>query len=87
MTWVTEITHIKEKEYFVDEQRKGPYKMWHHEHKITPAENGVLMTDLVTYQPPMGFIGELANTFIIKKKLNEIFSHRKKVLEEIYGKV
>ena len=86
MTWVTEITHIKKKEYFVDEQRKGPYKMWHHEHKITPIKNGVLMTDLLTYQPPMGLIGTLANKFVIRKKLNEIFSHRKKVLEEIFGK-
>ena len=86
ITWVTEITQMKEKEYFVDEQRKGPYKMWHHEHKITPIENGVLMTDLVTYRPPMGLIGNLANKFIIRKKLNEIFSHRKKVLEEIFGK-
>ena len=86
MTWVTEITHIKEKEYFVDEQRKGPYKMWHHEHKITPIENGVLMSDLLTYQPPMGLIGNLANKFIIRKKLNEIFSHRKKALEKIFEK-
>ena len=86
MKWVTEITQMKEKEYFVDEQRKGPYKMWHHEHKITPIENGVLMTDLVTYQPPMGLIGNLANRFVIRKKLDEIFSYRKKVLEEIFGK-
>lgn len=85
MIWVSEITQMKEKEYFVDEQRKGPYKIWHHEHKISPIENGVLMTDLVTYQPPMGFIGNIANQLIIRKKLNEIFLHRKKVLEEIFG--
>ena len=86
MTWVTEITHIREKEYFVDEQRVGPYKMWHHEHKLFPIEHDVLMTDLVTYQPPLGVLGNIANTLIIKKQLNEIFHHRKIVLEQLYGK-
>lgn len=82
--WVTEITHIKEKSYFVDEQRHGPYKLWHHQHMIEPAENGVLMKDIVSYQPPFGFLGSLANSLIIKKKLNEIFNYRTQVLEKIF---
>lgn len=87
MTWVTEITHVKEKEYFVDEQRIGPYTMWHHEHKIEPIEGGVLMTDIVSYQPPFGFLGSIANSVMIKKQLHEIFKYRKKALEEMFGKM
>jgi len=84
--WVTEITHVKEKVYFVDEQRAGPYKIWHHEHRIEPIEGGVLMTDLVTYQPPMGFLGSIANKLFIRKKIREIFDYRRRALEEIFGK-
>lgn len=85
MTWVTEITHVREKEYFVDEQRHGPYAMWHHEHKIFPIEGGTLMTDLVTYQPPFGFLGRIANAISIRKKINEIFAYRNKALIDIFG--
>jgi len=56
-TWVTEITQVKDKEYFVDEQRVGPYKIWHHEHLIQKIEGGVLMKDILSYQPPFGFLG------------------------------
>lgn len=82
--WVTEITHIRDSSYFVDEQRVGPYKLWHHQHIIMPAENGVLMKDIVSYQPPFGFLGSIANTLVIKNKLNEIFDYRTKVLEKIF---
>ena len=85
MTWLTEITHVKEKEYFVDEQRVGPYKLWHHEHKIIPINEGVLMTDLVTYQPPYGILGRLANHLIIRKKLAEIFEYRRNILYDLFG--
>jgi len=85
MTWLTEITQVKEKEFFVDDQRVGPYKIWHHEHRITPIEGGVLMNDIITYQPPLGFLGSLANTLVIKHKLNEIFDYREKALIEIFG--
>lgn len=85
-TWVTEITHVNPQKYFVDEQRIGPYKMWHHEHKIEQIAGGVLMTDIVSYQPPLGWIGSLANTLIIRKKLQAIFDYRTLALEEIFGK-
>lgn len=84
-TWVTEITQVREKKYFVDEQRIGPYAMWHHEHIIEPIENGVLMTDIVSYQPPFGFLGSIANKLLIKKKLKEIFDYRTKAVIEIFG--
>ena len=85
MTWVTEITHVKEMELFVDEQRIGPYSMWHHQHIIKPIENGVLMTDIVTYKPPFGILGKLSNKLIIKKQLERIFNFRETALENIFG--
>lgn len=84
-TWVTEITHIREKEFFIDEQRIGPYALWHHQHNIQPIEGGVLMTDIVSYQPPFGIIGAMANKLIIRQKLKEIFEYRTKSLEKRYG--
>jgi ligand-binding SRPBCC domain-containing protein len=86
MTWVTEITQVKEKEYFVDEQRVGPYSMWHHEHKIEPIEGGVLMTDIVSYKPPFGILGSIANSILIKKQLQGIFDFRTVALEKMFGK-
>jgi ligand-binding SRPBCC domain-containing protein len=87
LSWMTEITHVKDKEYFVDEQRVGPYSLWHHQHKITTIEGGVLMTDIVTYQPPFGFLGAIANTLIIKSKLKEIFDYRTVAVEKRFGKM
>ena len=82
--WVTEITHIREKEYFVDEQRVGPYSMWHHQHRIEPIKSGVLMKDIVTYQPPFGPVGALMNTLVISKKLREIFEFRRSALQDYF---
>lgn len=85
-TWVTEITQVKDKAYFVDEQRIGPYKLWHHQHILEPLDNGtILMKDIVSYSPPMGFLGAIANTLMIKKKLNEIFAYRTVALEKRFG--
>ncbi|MFY0644220.1 MAG: SRPBCC family protein [Bacteroidia bacterium] len=84
-TWVTEITHVKELQYFVDEQRSGPYRMWHHEHRLVPNSNGVEMVDTITYIPPFGIIGILANRFLIKRKLEKIFKYRRMVLEGMFG--
>ena len=84
-TWVTEITHVEDRHYFVDEQRRGPYKLWHHEHWIHPIKNGVLMEDLITYQPPLKFMGSIANSLIIKNKLEKIFEYRKNAVELIFG--
>lgn len=84
--WVTEITHVKDYEYFVDEQRVGPYSIWHHEHHIKAVRRGVLMQDIVSYKPPYGLLGSAANSLIIKKKINEIFNFRTQALELIFGK-
>jgi ligand-binding SRPBCC domain-containing protein len=86
MKWVTEITHIEEKRYFVDEQRSGPYSMWHHQHLIEPVEGGVMMTDIVSYKPPAGFLGAIANGLVIRRQLEGIFNYREKALEKIFGR-
>ncbi len=81
MIWVTEITHIEEMKYFIDEQRIGPYSLWHHQHFIEPSGTGVLMTDIVTYAPPLGFLGAVANNLFIRKQLDSIFNYRKEAIE------
>lgn len=80
VTWVTEITHLTEGRYFVDEQRSGPYSLWHHRHFIEPQGNGTLMTDMVTYIPPLGILGRIANALFIRKKLSRIFDFREKAM-------
>ncbi len=86
LNWMTEITHVKDLEYFVDEQRLGPYTMWHHQHKIESIEGGVLMTDIVTYQPPFGVLGAIANSLLIRNRLQQIFDFRTVALEKRFGK-
>jgi ligand-binding SRPBCC domain-containing protein len=83
--WVTEITHVKDKSFFVDEQRKGPYTMWHHEHHFKEVEGGVEMTDIVSYIIPLGFLGKLVEPFLVKPKLEEIFAYRFKIVEEVFA--
>ena len=83
--WVTEITQVKEHSYFIDEQRFGPYKMWHHEHHFKIQNEGVLMMDKVTYKIPFGLLGRLFHSILIKRKLFEIFSFRVSVLIKLFG--
>lgn len=77
MTWVTEITHVRSPDYFVDEQRVGPYRMWHHEHtfRAVDAEHTEVI-DLVHYVPPLGLIGAILNRLIIRPQLERIFDFR-----------
>jgi ligand-binding SRPBCC domain-containing protein len=86
MNWVTEITHVKDKEYFVDEQRFGPYSFWHHRHSFQLSDNGVDMFDDLHYKIPFGAIGRVANGILIKKQVLQIFDYRYKKLEEIFNK-
>lgn len=81
MRWRTRITHVDTKKSFIDFQEKGPYKIWEHTHQFTPNKNGVLMQDSVRYVLPMGILGRLAHMLFVRKKLNEIFDYRHKVLE------
>jgi ligand-binding SRPBCC domain-containing protein len=83
--WVTEITHVQEGHYFVDEQRFGPYALWHHKHFIKEIPGGVEMEDIVDYKVPLGFLGQLVHPFLVKPKLQEIFEHREKALIKMFG--
>jgi len=83
--WTTEITHCEEGKYFVDEQRFGPYALWHHQHQFEVVEGGVKMTDTVHYAIGMGILGKIAHVLYVKKRLEGIFSFREKRVKEIFG--
>ncbi|MBM1106852.1 SRPBCC family protein [Aurantibacter crassamenti] len=83
--WVTEITHVKEGEYFVDEQRFGPYALWHHKHFIKVVDGGVEMEDIIDYKLPLGILGQLAHPILVKKQLKQIFSYREEKLLSLFG--
>jgi len=85
MNWVTEITQVKENKFFIDEQRLGPYKMWHHQHIFIDNDDHVLMKDIVTYIPPFGLLGDIANQLFIKRQLNEIFNYRFVEMNKIFN--
>ena len=84
--WVTEITHVQDKEYFVDEQRFGPYAFWHHKHFLQATEEGVMMYDEVHYKAPMGILGRIANALFIKRQLKQIFDYRYEQIEQLFNK-
>lgn len=85
-SWVTEITQVKENEFFIDEQRFGPYAMWHHEHWFEALPDGkTLMKDKISYKIPFGFLGHIAQSIFIKRQLKGIFEHRYKTLEKLFN--
>ncbi len=84
--WVTEITHVKDKQYFVDEQRFGPYALWHHKHFIKEIDGGIEMEDIIDYKVPFGWLGQLVQPILVKPKLEEIFEYRTQKLEDLFGK-
>ncbi len=86
ITWISEITFMKEPNYFVDEQRFGPYKFWHHEHYFKNNENGILMQDIVYYSLPFSFIGKIVHSLVVRRKLEKIFEYRKSRIEHIFYK-
>lgn len=83
--WVTEITQVEHQKYFVDEQRFGPYALWHHKHFIKEIDGGVEMEDIIDYKVPLGILGQLVHPILVKPKLKEIFAYRQKKLIELYG--
>ena len=84
VSWVTEITHVVHANFFVDEQRFGPYAFWHHAHFFREVSGGVEMRDLVHYKLPLGFLGQFANRLFVRRQLEGIFQYRKKFLENKY---
>lgn len=84
--WLTEITHVSEGQFFVDEQRVGPYALWHHQHHFQAIPGGVEMTDLVHYRLPLGFLGRIAHALFVRRQLEGIFDFRVKKLEGLFGR-
>ena len=84
--WMTEITHVKDKAFFVDEQRFGPYSMWHHQHHFREIPGGVEMIDIVHYKLPLWILGDIAHGLFVKKQLQHIFDHRFEAVEKRFGK-
>ena len=83
--WVTEITHVSDHSFFVDEQRFGPYRIWHHEHRFEVQDKGVLMTDRVSYKLPFGIFGQIAHSLFVKNQLKQIFEYRIAAMEKKYN--
>ncbi len=83
--WMTEITHVEHERFFIDEQRHGPYSLWHHQHHFKELNGGVEMTDIVHYKLPFWFLGDIANSLFVRDQLNKIFDHRFKIAEELFG--
>jgi ligand-binding SRPBCC domain-containing protein len=86
LNWCTEITHIREKAFFVDEQRKGPYNIWHHEHHFKAVDGGVLMTDILHYDIGKSIFGWIAGKLFVHSKVRQIFAYRYKTLEDYFSK-
>ena len=84
-TWVTEITHVQDGTYFVDEQRFGPYALWHHKHFIREIKGGIEMEDIVDYKIPFGLLGRLIHPILVAPKLKEIFNYRREKLINLFG--
>lgn len=85
--WVTEITHVSHGNYFVDEQRFGPYALWHHKHFLKEIPGGTEMEDIIDYKLPFGILGQLAHPLLVKKQLLKIFTYREQRLKELFGEI
>jgi ligand-binding SRPBCC domain-containing protein len=83
--WMTEITHVEKERYFVDEQRFGPYSLWHHQHHFRAIPGGVEMTDIIHYKVPFGFLGDIAQWLVVKKNLQKIFTYREQSVVQRFG--
>ena len=82
--WMTEITHVQPLQFFIDEQRFGPFSFWHHQHHFKQTGNGVEMTDILHYKIPLWFIGDIANAIMVKKKIKAIFDFREQKVNELF---
>lgn len=86
LSWITEITHVEEGQYFVDEQRHGPFAMWHHEHHFEAKNGGTLIKDIISYRLPLGWLGAAFHGLLVEPKMKIIFEYRRKSVEDIFAK-
>jgi ligand-binding SRPBCC domain-containing protein len=84
MSWTTEITHVSKPFFFVDEQRLGPYRFWHHQHIFKETDQGIQITDIIHYALYLGWLAAPLNFFLVKPRLEQIFSFRKRALDGIF---
>ena len=84
MNWLTEITQVEDKKFFIDDQRVGPFRLWHHQHIFEEVPGGVMMTDIVNYRAPFGILGRVAERLIVNRKVRQIFEYREKVLNKVF---
>ncbi len=87
MEWVTEITYLENQRYFVDEQRIGPYRMWHHQHRFKEGPGGTMVEDIVHYAMPYGMLGKMIHALVVRKQLQGIFKYRKQVLQSMFSDI
>ena len=87
LPWKTEITEIEERKYFIDEQLKGPFKLWRHKHSFEQKDDHVVMNDILEYEVPFGVLGTLANRLLVDARIEQIFDYRYKRIEEMFGVV
>ena len=85
INWLTEITHVDEPNFFVDDQLFGPYSLWHHQHHFREIDGGTEMTDEVHYAIPFGFVGRIANWLFVEREVNAIFNFRFTTLEQYFN--
>lgn len=84
MNWITEITQIRDKTFFIDDQRVGPYALWHHQHHFKAVDGGTEMTDILHYQVPFGPIGSIANWLFVERMVDQIFTFRESAIEKVF---
>jgi ligand-binding SRPBCC domain-containing protein len=84
VNWMTEITHLNRPHNFIDEQRFGPYALWHHQHNFREVDGGIEMTDELNYAIPFGIIGRLVHWIFVRKRVSDIFDHRASVLDKLF---
>lgn len=84
MNWVTEITQIRKHEFFIDDQRVGPYALWHHQHHFKAVDGGTEMTDILHYQVPLGPLGSIANWLFVERMVDQIFDYREEAVAKLF---
>jgi ligand-binding SRPBCC domain-containing protein len=87
MTWLSEITFLEHQRYFIDEQRIGPYAIWHHEHGFRAKADGtVTLEDRITYTLPFSPLGDIVHPWLVRPQLQRIFAYRKEITEQLFAK-
>ena len=86
MRWTTLITRVEEEVMFIDEQKRGPYRYWQHQHCFRPIADGTEMSDIVRYEIPGWWAGDVLNTLLVKSDLKKLFLYRSARIEQLFGK-